>query len=386
MDRKQLTTVGVEALKPRGDRYMVGDKLSPALILQVGTSGAKTWLWRGRLSGKVKVLTLGRYPVHSLEAARKWANDISTGQAAGIDPVAKAAAEVAAAAKLAERTVDWMFEEYMIADGNSLRSAKSIRQRYVGDVKPKIGSRSIFTLIHDDLHAILAEKAIKYPIGSNQVQKFLSRFFSWGASEGRTITGLTNNPARDLKKLGKEVKGKRHLSDAEIGYVLAAIPTFDSPLATVIHLLLMTGARRTEVLGLRWSEIDMEKGDWLLPAERSKNGQEHIVPLPKQALAILNGIQQHETSDMVFWSAKTPTNAFSGLDKVTDRFRAAVAALAEKDGRTVAHWTLHDLRPHRLVRHVGAARQTTPAADHAGRRRGGVEPHHRAAGWRGGRL
>jgi len=344
MERKLLTTIAIEALKPRDSRYLIGDKLAPALILQVGTSGAKTWLWRGRLSGKVKVLTLGRYPVHTLEAARKWAGEISTAQSAGIDAPAEKAKAEAKAALLAARTVDWMFEEYMRADGDALRSARNIRQRYVADVKPTLGGRSIYTITHDDLHSILAAKVVLHPVGSNQVQKFLSRFFSWATREGRATTGLTDNAARDLIKLGKETKRERYLSDAEISFVLEAIPTFDSPLAKVINLLLLTGARRNEVLGLRWSEIDTKMGDWLLPADRSKNGREHIIPLPEAALAILEGIKRHETSDLVLWSARTPENHFSGLDKVTDRFRRLVGEIAAKAGKAMDHWTIHDLR------------------------------------------
>ena len=344
MDRRALTDKAVLALKTGPDRYMVGDKIASALIIQVGVSGTKTWLWRGRLDGKVKVVTLGRYPAMSLDQAWVKAGEITQGQLSGVNIIAEKARVAADDAKLSERTMDWLFERYMEAEGPSLRTADAKRRTYNKSIKPVIGSRSIYKITHDDLAAILADRAVKFPGGSNEDQKFLSRLFRWAVTTGRSTTGLKVNPAADLVKLTKIGSRDRYLSDREIGYFYSALPRLDSPLATILRLLILTGKRRNEVVEMSWDEVDLDQAIWTIPAARSKNKTEDVVPLSKPVVDILKGLTRHKTSKMVFWSHKTPENAFSGFGKVTDRFRAMMEEEAAKDDRKIEPWVIHDLR------------------------------------------
>jgi integrase len=232
----------------------------------------------------------------------------------------------------------------MTSDGNTLRTAHLKRQRYEKGIRPAIGSRSIFDIDHDDLHKILSDKAKLHPIGSNQDQKLLSRLFSWAVTEGRSITGLKTNPAQHLKKLGKDVKRDRYLDEREIGYVLRALGAFTSDLAGALRLLLLTGCRRDEVVSMTWDELDLDKGEWLIPGSRTKNKMEHLVPLPPQAVKMLKGIKRHEESPLVFYSRANPKNSFSGFSRAFANFEKEVATVAAEDKRTVPHFTIHDLR------------------------------------------
>jgi integrase len=97
----------------------------------------------------------------------------------------------------------------------------------------------------------------------------------------------------------------------------------------------MTGARRGEIAEMRWREVNFDTGVWTLPAERSKNGEAHALPLPDAALDILRGLEKFEWSDLVFSNdgGRTRVRSFNGVSKRL----AARMKLAEE-------WTLHDLR------------------------------------------
>jgi integrase len=100
----------------------------------------------------------------------------------------------------------------------------------------------------------------------------------------------------------------------------------------IVKLLLLTGCRRDEIGSLRWSEINLESRIMVIDKARTKNGVEHIVPLPDAALSILQGIVRRENRDHVFG---VRNGGFSGWSK-------AKAALGKTVG--IADWRLHDLR------------------------------------------
>ena len=104
----------------------------------------------------------------------------------------------------------------------------------------------------------------------------------------------------------------------------------DSAFSGVVRLLLLTGQRRTEIGALRWSEVDLASGQIVLPAERTKNGRAHSVPLSAQALAIVERQRRRNYTDFV-WS-----------DNGTLDWDRGKIALDARIG--IAPWRLHDLR------------------------------------------
>jgi integrase len=101
-------------------------------------------------------------------------------------------------------------------------------------------------------------------------------------------------------------------------------------------LLILTAQRRDEVAGMRWSELDMDSSEWVIPATRSKNGVENRVPLTSDAIQIIEAQPQIKGSPFVFPSGRSPaTKHVSGFSK-------AKARLDTMSG--VTDWRLHDLR------------------------------------------
>jgi integrase len=125
----------------------------------------------------------------------------------------------------------------------------------------------------------------------------------------------------------------RVLDDAELSAVWHACK--DDDFGRIVRLLIVLGARRTEVGGLRWSELDLNRGVWVLPKERAKNAREHRLPLPALALSILETVPRVVNRDCLFGE-----RSISGFTL----WAHAKAALDARLGDKVKSWTLHDLR------------------------------------------
>jgi integrase len=126
--------------------------------------------------------------------------------------------------------------------------------------------------------------------------------------------------------------GTHVLTDAEIATVWRACGNDD--FGRVVKLLLLTGARKKEIGGLSWAELDTDNGTWTLPAERAKNGRAHTLPLPPMAWSIIEEVPHRASRDHLFgiWSK----DGFSNWD--------AKDAFDKSLGDTVRPFDLHDLR------------------------------------------
>lgn len=114
------------------------------------------------------------------------------------------------------------------------------------------------------------------------------------------------------------------------------------------RLMILTGQRRGEVTGLDWSELRREGGRWDLPAERSKNGRPHLIPLSKQAIAQLDAVaggKDWPSHGLVFQSSSgTRLSAFSKAKEKWDAMIVRKMRLAGEEGAVLAPWRLHDIR------------------------------------------
>lgn len=334
-------------MRETGKRQQIADGAAPGLFLIVQTTGKKSWAWRGRIAGKPRKFTLGRYPSHGLADAREWARELTRQRDGGIDPAAersRLAAIAAAEAHRATYTVDVAFDAYMRAEGGRRKSADDKRRMYDANFKPVIGSLPLDKVDRAAIGGVIAAKFKTHPTSSNRLVALIRRFFRWCLTKGHDETGLTVDPAAHITKLADEVKRDRVLTDYEVALLLTALRDEEPAFAIPMRLLLLTGARRSEMFEARWDEFDMAAGNWLLPANRSKNNLPHIVPLSADAQAIINAIPPCASSPLLFGSARNPANAVSGISKMMARLRARMERLAADRGRTVAHWQIHDLR------------------------------------------
>jgi integrase len=177
------------------------------------------------------------------------------------------------------------------------------------------------------------------PVARNRVRSSLSAFFSWAVTEGL----LNANPVQGTAKLNEGGSRKRTLTPEELRELWAVLDVEpNAQYADITRLLILTGQRREEIGGLRWSEI--EQGLIVLAPERTKNSRQHELPLSRQARAIITRQPKRKGRDFIFGIGEL---GFSGWSDCKARLDQALLALRRKTNRkakAMPDWRLHDLR------------------------------------------
>ncbi len=295
-----------------------------------------------------------------------------------------AALEAEAARKAAEAlaayTVDVLIEQWS-AHHLDERSA-SYRTRVPKELRmalaPWLTAPAGSLARADAVRALDATKADRGPIAANRLRAHARACWSWAVRRG----ALELNPWEATPRPAREVSRERVLSDAELAALWHAAGTLGHPWAPILRLLILTGQRRGEVAGMRWGELDLEAGLWSLPGARTKNHRPHTLPLPPEALEVLEAVPRHHGAELVFEGPRR--NVPSGFGKVKARLDTAIAAAARQAGRPAAPWTLHDIR--RTVatglQRLGVRLEVTEALlNHVSGSRAGIAGVYQRHGW-----
>ena len=322
MNTRTLTAAAVNRIRaPASGQTDHFNQGYPGLALRVSYGGAKTWVYFYRLFGKQKRLTLGRWPSMSLSAARDAWRDARKTIDKGESPQHQRPAQANSFAAVAE--------EWLKRDQAHNRSYTIVKRTIERCVLPAWEGRQISTInrrdINDLIDGVVDRGAVTM---ARRLHAHLHRLFRWAV--GRGI--LETNPMAHLPKPGGEVPRDRVLSDAELAQVFKNVSKLHpAPSGPMFHVLILTGARRTEIAALRWSEI---KDDTIiLPRERTKAGEVHSIPLAPQALAILKDLPRIGPGDFVFTTnGRNPFIDFSGSKRRLDAITKIPA------------WRIHDLR------------------------------------------
>jgi integrase len=195
------------------------------------------------------------------------------------------------------------------------------------------------------VQALTLAKRESGPVAANRIRAYARACFGWAVKRGSVPT----NPFADVPVPAEEVARDRVLNDDELALVWAASETLSPPFRALVKLLILTGQRRGEVAGMRWSELALD-GDaphWTLPADRTKNGRVHDVPLSPEAVAVISACPRIVGNDFVLSTG--PKAAPSGFGKVKERLdthitKAMVQGNGGEGAAALAPWTLHDLR------------------------------------------
>jgi len=169
--------------------------------------------------------------------------------------------------------------------------------------------------------------------------------FAWAIKRGDVIF----SPFSGLPITSAANQRERFLTDREVREVWQAAGTLAQPISAFIRFALLTLARRDEVAGLRWSEIDEQAALWTIPGSRTKNGKPHFVHLSGPALEVLKTVPRLAKQDLVFsTTGKTPISGFSRFKVALDKgILAARAEVAQKAGvapEPLVPFVLHDFR------------------------------------------
>ncbi len=327
------------------------DKHLPAFGLRVGFNGAKAWIAEPRVlklgAWTKSRITLGRYPDMPLAEARSRAREVLAQARQGenvvnIRKADKSKLEEASRNSFGACVADFL-AKYPAAAQLREATIREYRRTLEGADLAHWRDMPISQIKAQDIYDVLDRMVERgAEIGANRTLAYLSKFFNWCVSRQR----LEDSPARRVEKPAANPKRDRTLSEAEVAEVWQAFDALPYPFGPLFKLLALTGQRRSEVAGMRWSEIEGFGGEapvWTLPAYRSKNGRPHAVPLSSQVVKILSSLARIAGQDLVF--STTGQTAVSGFGRAKAQADAHIAKKrAEGRRKAIQPWTIHDLR------------------------------------------
>ncbi|WP_296164701.1 site-specific integrase [uncultured Brevundimonas sp.] len=365
-----LTDAKIQGLKAPGTgRIEVADKVVSGLRIRVGTSGAKTFIVRKRIGGRIANVTVGRFHDQrfNLADARRKARTLLNDIEGGGDPRSETRKKTGAGAG----TVRALFEDYKKAKA-SKRSISEIERIFNKYVLPEIGDRLADSVSRADvtrlIDGVATGGAKPTPVMARAVAAQLSAFYSWAMPR---LHRLEVNPCRDAGKPDKPKARERVLSNDELKSLWTVLDGEGLPWGPSVKLLILTGQRRDEVFSADRAEFDLKAQLWVIPGERAKNGKAHLVPLSAAAVELIEAVPELDGSAKLFPSRSDPKRGASGFSKALARITAQIV---QKLG-PIDHFTLHDLRRTMAtgLQRLGVRLEVTEAVlNHVAGTRGGL--------------
>ena len=403
MPRSNLTQLSVERLRPPTEGAVTyWDKMLPGFGLRVSSRGRKTWLCVYRVAGKPVMETLGTMAVvPRLADARDAAREAMRKAKAGVHPVAErraaaraAEADKAAAVSAAREAIEGRFEAVArrwLAEGWRRSKAKrrwspgyaaEVRRIVEHDVFPQWRDRPIRSIAKADVDAILDAKAARRErprkgtengadVQSNRMLARLKTLFAWALAEGCVAA----DPTAGVTIRGQETERDRWLDDDELAWFWRGCERAGWPYGSIFRLMLLTAQRESEVAGMRWSEVDLDKKPGP-SAQRTKSDRAHIVHLSDLACEVLRAAPRM-AGDLAFPSrVGTAVGSFTkAKNRVDDAMTAQKRKATGDDAAEIEALDLHDLRRSAATVMAERLKVREEVADkilnHANRRRAG---------------
>ncbi|MEE9376346.1 MAG: integrase arm-type DNA-binding domain-containing protein [Rhizobiaceae bacterium] len=364
-----LTDARLRTLKTKEKPYKVADY--DGLYVLVNKSGSLLWRFKYRILGKEKLLSFGKYPQISLAQARTARDEARATIASGNDPSAKKQEEVAAAKFGKNCTFAKVAEQYLskiIKEGRA-ESTLAKLDWLMGMANAGLGTKPIAEITAPTILAVLRKEENKGNYETAlRLRSTIGAVFRYAIANGLA----ENDPTFALRDalVTPKVTPRAAITDKKaLGGLMRAIDGFEGQTSTriALELLAIVVTRPGELRHSKWTEIDLEKAVWTIPAERMKMRATHTVPLPDRALELLN-----ELSDLNGWaeylfpsirSPKRPMSentlnaglrrmGFSGDEMTSHGFRATFSTIANESGlwnpdaieRALAHVETNKIR------------------------------------------
>jgi integrase len=307
----RLTAVRVRTLKTPG-RYADGN----GLYLVVDPSGAKRWIWRGKIRAKGKRcdLGLGSVQIVTLAGARDAAAQLRRDARAGKDPLAERQRD-----RRPVPTFKKAAQDVHTAHAKTFRNAKH-RAQWLASLEqyafPLIGDRLVDSIEAADVLKVLAPIWTTKPETARRVRQRIKVVFDWTKASGFRSG---DNPTDGLTRVLPRHRGEKQ-HHAALPY--PAVPAFIQALRTAdtspsvrlaFELLIVTATRTSEVLLATWTEVDLEAKVWTIPGARMKAGRDHRVPLSERAVQLFEQAQVYAAGSRYVFPGRTGERPLSNM-------------------------------------------------------------------------
>lgn len=286
-----FTKAAIEALPLplKGWKYYYDLKVQ-GLGIGIGSSGKKTFILYRKINGRPERITLGRYPDLTIEQARGKASEINSDIANGLNP-----ADFSRESKR-EMTLDDLFHEYMVRTAAFNKRPDKPEANYRLYLSPW-GKRKLSSIKHeevDSLHKKLGRD--KGVVTANIALKLLHVMYNKAINEWRIWKG--ENAAHGIKKFTEKSRDRFLQGDELPRFFQALAEEQNDTMRDYFLLALLTGARRSNVLAMQWSDVNLDRAEWRI--EETKNGTPQTVTLSPEAVDLLRNRKPAEPDTFVF--------------------------------------------------------------------------------------
>ncbi|AKS24228.1 MAG: Putative phage integrase [Leptospirillum sp. Group II 'C75'] len=283
-----LSDTQIKNAKPREKSYKLSD--GGGLHVLVTPNGSKLWRLKYRIGGIEKLLSIGKYPLISLKEARDKAFEAKKGLSSGVDPSqAKKAQKASASGADSFETIAREWIEKFSPNWSETHKRNVIRRLEL-NLFPWIGKRPISEIKAPELLTVLRRIEGRGALETaHRASQNCGQVFRYAVATGRA----ERDPTGDLRGAIPTAREK-HLAaitdPAEVGVLLRAIDGYSGGIVVkcALRLAPLVFVRPGELRHAEWSEINFDKHEWRIPAEKMKLRREHVVPLSRQAIEILN--------------------------------------------------------------------------------------------------
>lgn len=287
-----LSDTAIRAAKPKDKTYLMTD--GEGMYLEITPAGGKWWRFKYRFDGKQKRISLGTYPDTGLKEAREKRQEARRLLATGVDPSENRKAQKAAGSGEAANSFEVIAREWFGRQAPTWVPSHSekIISRLERDLFPWLGKREIGTITAPDLLAALRRIEERGAVETaHRALQNCGQIFRYAIATGRA----DRDPCPALRGALAPVKQTHYpavTDPKKIGALLLAMDSYEGTLVTkcALRLAPLVFVRPGELRAAEWSEIDLEKAEWTIPAARMKMGAAHLVPLSTQAVAILEEV------------------------------------------------------------------------------------------------
>ncbi|SHN66653.1 tyrosine-type recombinase/integrase [Desulfovibrio litoralis] len=326
-----LTEKEISSLKPKEKLYRKVDKDN--LFIEVPPSGKKRWRFRFRFKGKDQGVSIGIYPEISLKDARLKAHEFKTMLLNGENP----------ADRNKKKASEYTFKDIAVEffENNAHRVTQNYKEdtfnRIQNHVFPFIGDMPIDTItVHHIIELLKQMERLKILETAKRMRQKIAEIFRYAI----VLRLCDHNPAADLQGLIPPPVKKHYATitdEKEIAHLLRAIENYHGYAGTKLALKIAPYifVRPDELAGAEWSEIDFEKAEWRIPAEKMKMKQTHIVPLARQVVELFQEAREISRSQYCFPSLRSQKRRIT-----PDALRMALRTL----GVTKEELTTHGFR------------------------------------------
>lgn len=293
---KRLSALDVKA-KTEPGRYADGD----GLYLNVAAGKSKSWVFLWMKHGKRREMGLGSYPTISLVSARQRADECRRHVAEGLDPIAERK-------KAAPVSFGDAADQFIASMASSFRNEKHRDQwkMTLGDAYcAELRKLAISAVDTDAVLQVLTPIWQSKGETASRIRGRIERVLDFATVKGWR-TG--ENPARWRGHLRNALPARQKLARghhaampyAKVPAYVKRLQAAEAMAARGLEFLILTASRSGEVLGAKWSEVDLDAAVWTVPAERMKAGKEHRVPLSPRAVEIATGLSEAKMNDFIF--------------------------------------------------------------------------------------